>query len=105
MNKLKRYIDGLHAVDCIRKYRNKAAIVFQTLPANSFEIWEFGSDRKLDKQAWQYYNHTCQPIRLKILEIHFFLTLRSHSSKPLPPTASILSYLSSAQEDLTVEPQ
>ena len=50
------------------------------------------------------HEHTCQPIRLKILEILFFRTLRSHSSKPLPPTARILSYLSSAQQDLTGEP-
>ena len=52
----------------------------------------------------QGHSHTCQPIRLKILEILFFRTLRSHSSKPLPPTARILSYLSSAQQDLTGEP-
>ena len=58
--------------------------------------------------------YTCQPVRLKILEIQFFWTLRSHSSKlwpptptadPCPPTASILSYLSSAQQDLAAEPQ
>ena len=49
--------------------------------------------------------HTCQPVRLRILEILFFWTLRSHSSKPLPSTAMIRSYLSSAHQHLTGEPQ
>ena len=51
------------------------------------------------------YHHTCQLVGLKILEILLFWTLRSHSSEPLPPTARILSHLSSVQQDLTGEPQ
>ena len=43
-------------------------------------------------------------VRLKILEIQFFWTLRSHSSKPLPPIATILPYSSSAQQVLTGKP-
>ena len=46
---------------------------------------------------------TCQPVGLKILENNEnFLTLRSHSSKPLSSTATILSYLGSAQQALKV---
>ena len=52
----------------------------------------------------EVFQHTCQHVRLKILEILFFSTLRSHSSTPLSHTAMILSYLSSAQQDLTGEP-
>ena len=48
--------------------------------------------------------HTCHTVGLNTLEILLFGTLRSHRSKPLPPTARILSYLSSAQQDLTGEP-
>ena len=46
-------------------------------------------------------NHTCQPVRVKILEIQFFLNLTSHCSIPLPPMAKMLSYPRSAQRDLT----
>ena len=42
---------------------------------------------------------TSIPVRLKILDIPFILTLRDHSSKPLPATAGFMSYLSSAQRD------
>ena len=59
---------------------------------------------------WQFIfsfapHHTCQPVRLKIPEIQFFWTLRSHSSKPPPPKAKILAYLSSTQQYLSNEPQ
>mgnify|MGYP001793387788 CR=1 FL=1 len=43
--------------------------------------------------------HICQPVRLKILEIKFPLTLTSHRSK-----AKIVTYSSSAQQAPTHKP-
>ena len=50
-------------------------------------------------------SHIYQPVRLKKLEIRIFLTWRRHSSNPQPLTARILSYLDSAQQAITGEPQ
>ena len=49
-----------------------------------------------------YCTHACQPVRLQILEIQSFWTLRSRSSKLLLRT--ILTYLSSAQQRLSNKP-
>ena len=60
---------------------------------------------QLARRKVSMHDHTRQPVRLKILEILFFITLSSHIWEPPPPTARILSYLSSAQQDLTGESQ
>ena len=47
--------------------------------------------------------HSYQHVRMKIPEIQFFRTLRSHSSKCPPTSATIPSCLYSAQQGLTAQ--
>ena len=56
-------------------------------------------------RKYEYWKTLTIPVNLRILEIPFFWTLRTHSSTPLPSTATIRSYLCSAQQVLTGESQ